>query len=165
MQETLKEQVCKCPVVRVMMHLRGPLWLDSGDRDWAHQRFRDLGFYPEKSGTSLISFKIGSGLILSNVSSIEFLKQPCYFALFYVKQFFRPQFILSKYKPQYQFSSVHFSLSVVSDSLRPHESQHARPPCPSPTPEYKKMFDITSNQNCKIKQDTFVHLSHQGKLK
>jgi len=27
-----------------------------------------------------------------------------------------------------------FSYSVVSDSLRPHESQHARPPCPSPTP-------------------------------
>ena len=34
----------------------------------------------------------------------------------------------------YQFSSVHFSHSVVSDSLWPHESQHARPPCPSPTP-------------------------------
>ena len=33
-----------------------------------------------------------------------------------------------------QFSSVQFSLSVVSDSLRPYESQHARPPCPSPTP-------------------------------
>ena len=31
-------------------------------------------------------------------------------------------------------SSVQFSLSVVSDSLRPHEPQHARPPCPSPTP-------------------------------
>ena len=31
--------------------------------------------------------------------------------------------------------SVQFSHSVVSDSLRPHESQHARPPCPSPTPE------------------------------
>ena len=31
-----------------------------------------------------------------------------------------------------QFSSVQFSRSVVSDSLRPHESQHARPPCPSP---------------------------------
>ena len=30
--------------------------------------------------------------------------------------------------------SVQFSLSVVSDSLWPHESQHARPPCPSPTP-------------------------------
>ena len=33
-----------------------------------------------------------------------------------------------------QDSSVQFSRSVVSDSLRPHESQHARPPCPSPTP-------------------------------
>ena len=33
-----------------------------------------------------------------------------------------------------QFSSVQFSRSVVSDSLRPHEPQHARPPCPSPTP-------------------------------
>ena len=33
-----------------------------------------------------------------------------------------------------QFSSVHFSRSVMSDSLRPHELQHARPPCPSPTP-------------------------------
>ena len=31
-------------------------------------------------------------------------------------------------------SSVQFSRSVVSDSLRPHESQHSRPPCPSPTP-------------------------------
>ena len=30
--------------------------------------------------------------------------------------------------------SIQFSRSVMSDSLRPHESQHARPPCPSPTP-------------------------------
>ena len=34
----------------------------------------------------------------------------------------------------FEFISVQFSHSVVSDSLRPHESQHARPPCPSPTP-------------------------------
>ena len=33
-----------------------------------------------------------------------------------------------------QFNSVQFSHSAVSDSLRPHEPQHARPPCPSPTP-------------------------------
>ena len=32
------------------------------------------------------------------------------------------------------FSSVQFSLSVVSDSLRPHEFQHSRPSCPSLTP-------------------------------
>ena len=32
------------------------------------------------------------------------------------------------------FTSVQFSRSVMSDSLRPHEPQHTRPPCPSPTP-------------------------------
>ena len=32
------------------------------------------------------------------------------------------------------FSSVQFSRSVMSDSLRPHELQHSRPPCPSPSP-------------------------------
>ena len=31
-------------------------------------------------------------------------------------------------------SSVQFSCSLVSNSLGPHELQHARPPCPSPTP-------------------------------
>ena len=35
---------------------------------------------------------------------------------------------------RYFLSSVQFSCSVVSDSLWPHESQHDRPPCPSPTP-------------------------------
>ena len=34
--------------------------------------------------------------------------------------------------PSYPISSVQFSRSVVSNSLRPHEPQHARPPCPSP---------------------------------
>ena len=42
--------------------------------------------------------------------------------------------VLSKVSCAIQFSSVQFSRSVVFDSLRPHESQHARPPCPSPTP-------------------------------
>ena len=37
-------------------------------------------------------------------------------------------------EPMASISSVQFSRSVVSDCLRPHESQHARPPCPSPTP-------------------------------
>ena len=36
--------------------------------------------------------------------------------------------------PFLHIHSVQFSCSVVSDSLQPHESQHARPPCPSPTP-------------------------------
>ena len=45
------------------------------------------------------------------------------------------------------FSSVQFSHSVVSNSLQPHESQHARPPCPSPTPGVHS-DSCTSNQWC-----------------
>ena len=42
-------------------------------------------------------------------------------------------------------SSVQFSPSVVSDSLRPHESQHARPTCPSTTPGvHSKLTSIES---------------------
>ena len=40
--------------------------------------------------------------------------------------------IFSKETPKWPL--VHFSLSVVSDSLQPHESQYARPPCSSPSP-------------------------------
>ena len=36
--------------------------------------------------------------------------------------------------PMDRGASDQISLSVVSHSLRPHESQHTRPPCPSPTP-------------------------------
>ena len=39
-----------------------------------------------------------------------------------------------RHKRVIQFSSVQFSHSIVSGCLRPHELQHARPPCPSPTP-------------------------------
>ena len=42
------------------------------------------------------------------------------------------QFLL--YSKVIQFSSVQFSRTVVSDSLRPHGLQHTRSPCPSPTP-------------------------------
>ena len=43
--------------------------------------------------------------------------------------------IFTSYKNLYKdIYSVQFSPSVMSDSLWPHELQHARPPCPSPTP-------------------------------
>ena len=45
-----------------------------------------------------------------------------------------PVYYLSKLITWGYFSSVQFSSSIVSNSLRPHESQQARPPCPSPTP-------------------------------
>ena len=42
--------------------------------------------------------------------------------------------LLYLYPWHLRHSSVQFSRSVVSDSLWPHELQHVRPPCPSPTP-------------------------------
>ena len=42
--------------------------------------------------------------------------------------------IADKFFTNWAITSFQFSHSVVSDSLQPHESQHARPPCPSPTP-------------------------------
>ena len=42
------------------------------------------------------------------------------------------------------FSSVQFSHSVVSDSLWPHKLQHARPPCPAPTPGVHSLTSIES---------------------
>ena len=39
-------------------------------------------------------------------------------------------------------SSVQFSRSVMADSLQPHESQHARPPCPSPAPSSLRLTSI-----------------------
>ena len=43
------------------------------------------------------------------------------------------------------YHSVQFSHSVVPDSLRPHGLQHARPPCPSPTPRaYSNSFPLSA---------------------
>ena len=42
---------------------------------------------------------------------------------------------MDKQNSIYVRCSIQFSCSVMSDSLRPHEPQQTRPPCPSPTPE------------------------------
>ena len=39
-----------------------------------------------------------------------------------------------RFLTKYVLKSVQFSRSVMSNSLQPHESQHARPPCPLPSP-------------------------------
>ena len=49
--------------------------------------------------------------------------------------YFCVAFKLSEFQFLLFISSVQFSHSVMSDSLRPHEPQHTRPPYPSPTPE------------------------------
>ena len=50
-------------------------------------------------------------------------------------------FALQIINVHYPFSSVQLSHSVVSDSLQPPESQHTRPPCPSPTPRVHPTHD------------------------
>ena len=70
----------------------------------------------------------GPGVLL--VNSIELLRKKWYqFSTVFLKMF-------SSWgsTSQLVFSSVRFTRSVVSDSLRSHESQHARPPCLPPTP-------------------------------
>ena len=68
------------------------------------------------------------------------LAEPAQTHVHWVSDAIQPSSTLSSPSPpafdlsQHQFSSVQFSHSVVSDSLQPHESQHTRPPCPSPTP-------------------------------
>ena len=60
-----------------------------------------------------------------------------YFFLFFplvLQLFATPRTVALQAPLSIQFSSVQFSHSVVTDSLRFHELQHARPPCPSPTP-------------------------------
>ena len=51
----------------------------------------------------------------------------CFYVIFYIFMLISLLFIIV-------ISSVQFTHAVVSDSLRPHESQHTRPPCPSQTP-------------------------------
>ena len=53
----------------------------------------------------------------------------CHDLRFFFKFSFKPAFSSFTF-----ISSVQFSHSVISDSVRPHELQHTRPPCPSPTP-------------------------------
>jgi len=53
----------------------------------------------------------------------------------------------TKNKTTWSDDFIQFSRSVVSNSLRPHESQHARPPCPSPTPRVHS-DSRPSSQSC-----------------
>ena len=56
-------------------------------------------------------------------------------------------------KTNIKLSSVQFSCSVVSDSLKPHGLHHARPPCPSPTP------GVYWN-SCPSRQSNYLILCH-----
>ena len=72
-----------------------------------------------------------SPFLLQNYIFINLLQTP-FFKLFYWRIIALQNFVV--FCQTSIWISHQFSYSVVSDSLRPHELQHARPPCPSPTP-------------------------------
>ena len=67
---------------------------------------------------------------------------------------------LTTLKPLTVFSSVQFSHSVVSDSLRLHELQHAKPPCPSPTlgAYIKRLFSSSSLSAIRVVSSAYLRL-------
>ena len=70
----------------------------------------------------------------------------------------------------FQFSSVQFSRSVVSDSLPTHESQHTRPPCPSPTSgvhstSWSSLMSIESVTQDTLEETTDPIVNDEGKKK
>ena len=90
-----------------------------------------------KSLSLYTAFEILWSFLFSLSLSFSFFTYYYFFYIYYLFTFptvlFPLQLIFNVYT-SFQFSSVQFSGSVVPDSLWPHEPQHARPPCPSPTP-------------------------------
>ena len=91
---------------------------------------------PSNEYSGLISFRIDQldlltvqgalkSLLQHHISKVSILR--C--SAFFMVQFSHPNMTTEKTE-----LSVQFSQSLVSDSLQPHGLQHARPPCPSPTP-------------------------------
>ena len=106
---------------------------------YIHKQILRLGTWPLRDG-NLLSGPVSINILFTKSSANvpSFLKLPLpSFPLRVRKYFIRGNGRLDFKSTPYlvfQFSSAQFSHSVMSDSLRPHESQHARPPCPSPTP-------------------------------
>ena len=78
----------------------------------------------------LLNFGSIHSFFSPNTKSRFYLLLRAFYSLFTITY----HFLLLSGEKNLQFSSVQFSRSVVSNSLWPHESQHTRPPCPSPSP-------------------------------
>ena len=105
---------------------------------WTHCAFMphwlEVFFWVESQPWRYLIGGIASSSLLHHsplASSLNKLQGISSLALTYLLSLPRIRSIMSEVT---QFSSVQSSRSVMSDSLWPHESQHARPPCPSPMP-------------------------------
>ena len=94
-----------------------------------------LSISPSNEYSGLISFRMDwlnllavQGILNSLLQHYSSKASIFQHSTFFIVQLSHPYMTTGK-----TISSVQFSCLVMSDSLRPHESQHARPPCPSPT--------------------------------
>ena len=96
---------------------------------WKEPKER-IGLYPQFSllndGHICCTYLTGLWLGLNDLKHVKYLE--------YFLDIVSSEWIFTIIIGLSSSCSVQFSRSVVSDSLRPHESQHARPPCPSPSP-------------------------------
>ena len=107
-----------------------------------HQTHLSMGFSRQEHWTRLPFPSPGDfpdpGIkpVLLAIPSLQtdFLPLSHWGSLFYMYIFWYLFLCIYLSAPSLQIRSDQISHSVVSDSLRPHELQHARPPCPSPTP-------------------------------
>ena len=88
-----------------------------------------------ENGEEVIGWRsLRSLVLIRGITFSIYQREQSYQREFWVGQEQKDREQRKQYQGSVQLSSVQFSCSVVSDSLRPHESQHTRPPCPSPTP-------------------------------
>ena len=108
-----------------LLHLRAQLlsyvWLFAAPWSVVHQVPLSRGF-PKQEYWSELPFPPPGDLPDPEIESVSPALLHCQWILYHWDTWKTPLY------------SVQFSCSVVSDSLWPHESQHARPPCPSPNP-------------------------------
>ena len=86
---------------------------------------------------NIIFFKLLHLCAISQNGSMTLFSECCEL---YTQHMYNNTYIIYNFIYTYTYINTHFSWlqfsrSVVSNSLRPHELQHARPPCPSPLPE------------------------------
>ena len=108
---------------KVKVKLLSRIWLLATPWTAAYQAFPSIGFSRQK---------YWSGVPLP--SAMKWYYIYIFVGLFFYLILCFPDRDKLIYVTVVHFSSVQFSRSVMSDSLRPRESQHARPSCPSPTP-------------------------------
>ena len=94
------------------------------------QLFGPYGLYPAQLLCPWSSSSKNTGIVCHALLQGIFLTQESHMGLLHCRQIL---YCLS-HQGSRNIAIVQFSRSVVSDSLRPHESQHARTPCPSPAP-------------------------------